>query len=229
MRLNKLDKIFEIAKVTNLKDASNYFTQIKEGNVPGLLLEYENILKRLPDEDFAIFLKKVKTRVYKDKLRYWEPLFAIFHELKAFDYFERLEYNPKFIPESNKLKTPELYDLDNDLLVEVKTIFRSDWDCFVVEKNTEAMKKGSFVDEAIVENASFDLPEKLKDKIIKTINSAEAQLIKFDTQNIYNKRFVFLLLELDSRCIPNESKIIGQIKTFIKSLKKKTKIIVQFL
>lgn len=233
MLFEQLPKISEIAEETNLVDQLNYFVQlnkrylISEKSNIELLKGYETTLQGLSKEDFLIFKEKVKPLVYnKDELRPWGQLFAVFHELKGIDYLKIQGFDPNFICEDKKIegRFPDLYDKKRGALMEVKTIYESDRDLLMLAHNTKAVSSGGMVLDEVLQS----MPEELSKKIIKDIKDAQIQLNKFDSDGVYNSKFIFLCLRLDVRCDLNR-KIKEEIKLFIESLNESVKIITDFL
>jgi hypothetical protein len=180
----------------------------------------ESDLAALDDESWRSFgtelLNRIPTTSSKESRR---ALASLLNEAKGYSFLKRQSLdNVFFIPRSSNTKQ-ETPDVGGTLggtlhaLVEVKSIWQSDYENDWIEQNTVRMKKGQL---PTVRRLVPSFPDGLKNKLKSDLQKATSQLNAYPAPQDC-RRFVYFVIYLDFEQ-QNTPGITNQIKSYLLSL-----------
>ena len=193
-------KLYETYCESDQDNEQNYFQMFDKAlEQPYARQHYEQLegeLGQLDNEAWQEFKQKVhQCAIVKDNKRGWRELFDYFNEVKGYLYLKSLGCREIHFILEETMKTPDLYGLcgTDGILMEVKTINRSDDELDWIKMNLELLNRKGNLQEGIVRNGLDDL---LRRKIMDTINRAKQQLENY-ADNRVQRKIVYLVIDLD--------------------------------
>lgn len=200
-----LPRFYDIFSQSDRSNEANYFSGFDDvwRDNPLARKRYkqlENKLRQLDNIARQEFKQKILRYItIKDNRRGYNQLFECLNELNGYLYLKSMGCKEiHFIPEKRNSQTPDLsasFGISK-VLLEVKTINKSDLNIKWVRKNSEIGANG--VRHMKAKEVRRGLDDSLKHKIKCTISKARSQLLKYSCTGV-KRRIVYLVLDLDIR------------------------------